>query len=438
MRTKLTDRFIANVQPPKKGRLEFNDALEPGHVFSVTEHDHRAFSVRVWTGPKDKRKQRRVLLGHPRAIDGGPVLTLAQARQAARDVKQCAAEGKALRPGVGLMGAQTWGEISEAYLTAIEVNRRPKTVGEAKRRLRRSDFAEWRDRPAIKITGDDVRALRDSVAKRGPIEARHFVNLVNAVGTWAVEEKLLPASPAAGVKPGPRAAERERVLSDSEIGVFWRACDRLGYPYGPIAKLLLLTATRLREAGQLPWSELNLPFRVWALPAPRTKPKRALTHHLSAPAAAFLCEIAEQRAKVPALAASPYVFVGANGGMIRGFSQMKVLLDAAMEEETGEPTAPFQLRDLRRTAATVMARLKVSPVVVEKILNHAKGEALGGPVARIYNRFDFADDCAQALDKLGEFLTSLAKPRVVPLPGMKEMFGSCCGWGCGRCRECGR
>jgi hypothetical protein len=65
MRKKLTDKFIASVQPPKKGRLEFNDLLEPGHVFCVTEHDHRSFSVRVWTGPKDKRRQRRVLLGYP-------------------------------------------------------------------------------------------------------------------------------------------------------------------------------------------------------------------------------------------------------------------------------------------------------------------------------------------------------------------------------------
>jgi hypothetical protein len=302
MRTKLTDRFIANAQPSKKGRLEFNDTLEPGHVFSVTARDHRAFSVRVWTGPKEKRKQRRVLLGHPREIDGSPKLTLAESRQAARDVKQAAAEGKALVPGDGLKGAMMWHELSEAYLTAIEGKLRPKTVGEAKRRLRRRDFAEWRDRPAIKITSDDVRVLRDSVAKRGLIEGRHYVNLVNAVGTWAVEEKLLPASPAAGVKPGPRATECERFLSDDEIGVFWRACDAVGYPYGPIGKLLLLFAARLREVAQMPWGELNIDFRTWTLPSPRAKSKRPLTRHLSQAALAIFREIEGQRPSHPARA----------------------------------------------------------------------------------------------------------------------------------------
>src|SRR5262249_18528809 len=159
----------------------------------------------------------------------------------------------------------------------------------------------------------------------------------------------------------------------------WRACDRLGYPYGHVGKLLLLTGTRVRETGQLPWSELNLDFRVWYLPGERTKPKRPVAQPLSQPAVAILRPLAEQRADVPALAASPYVFVGANGGRIESFSHMKEKLDEAMAEETGEAPAHFELRDLRRTAATVMARLKVSPVVVEKILNHSKGETLGGP-----------------------------------------------------------
>jgi len=49
------------------------------------------------------------------------------------------------------------------------------------------------------------------------------------------------------------------------------------------------------------------------------------------------------------------------------------------------------------------------------ILNHAKRETIGGPVARIYNQFEYESERAEALDKLGEFITALASPRVVPL-----------------------
>jgi hypothetical protein len=36
---------------------------------------------------------------------------------------------------------------------------------------------------------------------------------------------------------------RQRVLTDAEIQAFWHAAERLGYPYGPMYQLLLLTGT---------------------------------------------------------------------------------------------------------------------------------------------------------------------------------------------------
>jgi hypothetical protein len=94
---------------------------------------------------------------------------------------------------------------------------------------------------------------------------------------------------------------------------------------------------------------------------------------------------------------------------------MKERIDEAMEAETGEPPAPFQLRDLRRTAATAMARLGVAPHVVEKLLNHAGAEALGGPLAAVYNTFGYDDARIEAFDRLGEFVTALAEPKIIPL-----------------------
>jgi integrase len=243
--------------------------------------------------------------------------------------------------------------------------------------------------------------------------ATKVVRIISGLGNWGTDEGRLPASPAKGIRTF-KPTERDRVLTDDEIAVLWRACDRLGYPY-QIPKLLLLCAARVREIGQLPWDELNLDFRVWALPGNRSKNGQPLTLHLSRPAVAELRELAAQRATVPALKASPYVFVGANGGRIESFSHMKEKLDEAMAEEAGGPVAHFELRDLRRTAASTMARLKVSPVAVEKILNHQKGETIGGPIAKIYNRFDYQDECAEALDRLGEFISGLASPKIVPL-----------------------
>ena len=271
-----------------------------------------------------------------------------------------------------------------------------------------------RERPAVSITADDVRAVRDHIHddRGSPVQSTCVLRAISGLGTWATEEGKLNVSPARDVKARGKANERDRILSDDEIAIFWRVCDAIGYPYGKIGQLLLLTATRLCETAQLPWDELNLDFRVWYLQ--RTKPGRPLTLHLSRPALAILRELAEQRANVPALAASPFVFTSAKGGRIESFTRMRELFSEGMLKETGK--APdFTAHDLRRTAATTMARLGAAPHTVELILNHAKRETIGGPVARIYNQFEYESERAEALDKLGEFITALASPRVVPL-----------------------
>ena len=61
---------------------------------------------------------------------------------------------------------------------------------------------------------------------------------------------------------------------------------------------------------------------------------------------------------------------------------------------------PFILHDLRRTAATGMARANVPPHVVERILNHVGGSIRG--VAAVYNRHAYADEKRRALEDWAE------------------------------------
>jgi integrase len=53
------------------------------------------------------------------------------------------------------------------------------------------------------------------------------------------------------------------------------------------------------------------------------------------------------------------------------------------------------LHDLRRTAASGMARLGVAPHVVEAVLNHKSGTVRG--VAAVYNRYSYATEKREAL-----------------------------------------
>ncbi len=61
-----------------------------------------------------------------------------------------------------------------------------------------------------------------------------------------------------------------------------------------------------------------------------------------------------------------------------------------------ETPGPWTLHDLRRTAASRMAELRVAPHVIEAVLNHKSGTIKG--VAATYNRFAYEPEKRAALD----------------------------------------
>ena len=71
----------------------------------------------------------------------------------------------------------------------------------------------------------------------------------------------------------------------------------------------------------------------------------------------------------------------------------------------GSETSNWRLHDLRRTAATGMARAGVAPQVVEKVLNHISGTISG--VAAVYNRYGYDGEKRSALEQWGGFLDGL-------------------------------
>jgi integrase len=442
---KLTDKRVAGVKPPKAGRSELWDKLEPGLALRVTEKDARTWTLKIWVGPRDARKQRRVNLGYPRSIDGTPVLTLGQARQRAREVKKLAAEGKPLTAddSQNPAKADTFGILVADYLKQLAANERASTVKEARRVLEtHADLAPWRDRPVASIAGAEVRALRDRIADRGAeIQSNRTLARLHALFNWAVDENRITASPAAGIKKRTREEERNRVLSDQELQWFWAGCAKLDWPFGPLCKLLALTAQRRDEVAEMQWSEVDLGQRRWVLPRHRAKNNSEHEIHLADAAVDILTGLAEQRAKIKTLKASEFVFTTTGDTGVSGFSRAKNRLDDEMRKarrrSLGQPEdddelrkvlgipngrallveiAPWTLHDLRRTAATTMARLKVPPHICDRILNHQSGTIRG--VAKIYNRFEYLDERRAGLDAWSHFVMSLVTERptnVVPL-----------------------
>jgi hypothetical protein len=77
------------------------------------------------------------------------------------------------------------------------------------------------------------------------------------------------------------------------------------------------------------------------------------------------------------------------------------------------PLVPWRLHDLRRTGASTLTRLGFDTVAIDKLLAHQPMRLRG--VAAIYQRYDFAEELARALDASAEHvLTNKAGERERP------------------------
>src|SRR5262249_887187 len=77
----------------------------------------------------------------------------------------------------------------------------------------------------------------------------------------------------------------------------------------------------------------------------------------------------------------------------RSYSE-RVLSRAVRENRQVFGIPHFTPHDLRRTAASLMTRLKVPRLHVEKVLNHSTGD-----IAEVYDRHDYLPEKRAALDK---------------------------------------
>ena len=98
---------------------------------------------------------------------------------------------------------------------------------------------------------DNIAQVAQAIVRglqRAGFEA-HSVPVTSLASTGPVQVDLLPASPVAGVKPPAKEQSRDRVLSDVEMAVFWRATGAIGWPWGGLFRTLALTMQRLDEAS---------------------------------------------------------------------------------------------------------------------------------------------------------------------------------------------
>lgn len=401
-----TAKWVETVQPSPEGkRLEVPDGGLPGLYLVIQPTGAKAWALRYRFGSKPKKM----------TIGAFPIFGLADARDEARRALQDLERG--IDPAEAKQAAQRAAEAAARQAEDDERDKVKNIVGQfisrhAKAKTKRGDDVEaifrrdvlptWGERRIQTIGKRDVIDLLDAIVDSGrPVLANRVRAHLNTCFAWAVGRDIIDKNPVDGIKPPAEETPRDRVLTDAELVLLWRACDAIGPPFGPLYRFLLLTGQRLREAAEMPVNELQ--GDEWHLPAKRSKNGEAHVVPLSPQALAAL-------AAAPRIVGDKrgpqWVFSTTGDTPVSGFTRAKSRLDKAMDDLAndgkvmGDPERvtipPFVIHDLRRTVATGLANMGFPPHVVEAVLNHKSGTRRG--VAGIYNRSRYADECRAALD----------------------------------------
>ena len=225
--------------------------------------------------------------------------------------------------------------------------------------------------------------LNEIAANSGPSAANHAFAVIRKLFNSCVEQGYIDHPPCLGMKKPSKTVERTRVLSDAELAAIWLATDTMGFPFGTHVKLLISTAQRRNEVSALCWADLDLEHRMWTQPAASNKSGR--THIV--PLSNLALETIRSLRRVHDQLVFP---ARGKDNPVSGYSKWKRKLDE-ISGVTG-----WTLHDLRRTAATGMAQLKVPVHIIELVLNH-RAKSLSG-VAGIYNRHEYLDEQRDAVE----------------------------------------
>jgi integrase len=426
-----------------KNREDYHDAVVPGLALRVTDRGHKSF-VLVTRYPLNPKNPTRRSLG-----DVGKI-TLEQARQKARNWLELIEKGIDPRVDEGRRRAaearrqvNTFAAVATEFLErhvkgpaylelerlATDLAAREKMLGKEKalgkictdpknhellarskvegiakkgeaERIINSEFVNrWGPRPITEIMPEEVAIAIRAIVKRGaPYQAHNAFGYLRKLFNWAIGtgEYGIDSSPLERLQPAELIGKRQarvRTLSDTELRAVWEAGERMGYPYGPVFRLLILTGQREREAAEMGWSEVDFDKRLWTIAAERMKGDRAHEVPL-APAAVALLE-AQPRWK------GGFAFTTTGGTKpINGFSKAKIRIDKL------SGVSGWKIHDLRRTMRTHLSALPVEDLVRELVIAHTKPG-----LHKVYDQHSFQDEKRRCLELWEARLLAIVEPR---------------------------
>ncbi|MBL3569398.1 site-specific integrase [Rhodovulum sp. BSW8] len=410
---------VKRLEHPGRGRnAVFAVGGVSGLMMQVAPTGAKSWILRATVGAK----RRDIGLG------GYPDVTLAQARERAREARDMIRQGidpveqrKAARAALAAQQRRglTFAKAVEKYCAA--------KLGELRNEKHKAQWRSTLDAYAVpalgpmlvdEITVSDVQRALEPIWTSKTETASRLRGRIEAVLAWATVaghrtgdnparwkgnlDAILP-------KPGKvaKVAHHPALALADAPDWFADLRGRDGMATRAL-ELMALTAARSGEVRGATWEEFDLTAGLWTIPAERMKAGREHRVPLTAEAVVLLKAL-------PRMAGSSYAFPAARGGMLSDMALsacMRRINEAReggyLDPRSGRPAVPHGLRSTFRdwTAERGYPR-----DMAEIALAHT----VGSDVERAYRRSDMLDRRRQMMAAWGAFLRGEAGAKVVKM-----------------------
>ncbi len=299
----------------------------------------------------------------------------------------------------------TVAEAADAFFRLYLIPNWPRSYADAKRVLDKFLVPNLGNERITDISRRHFYNLLDNISDR-PAHRKYCHSVFRKFSNWLADQEFIPVSPLHGAAAPKAVPPRNRVLSPRETWAIWNASSEMGFPFGPLTRMLLITAQRRSEVAGIRWEELTDwqgARACWHIPGARMKMARDQLVPLST------MMVEELRTIEPRQTGLILSTTGTTPPS--GFSKARNRLHSLAEAKLGQQINHFRWHDFRRTASTGMQACGVPVEVTERVLAHRSGTVSG--VAAVYNLHDYQKEKRDALNNWAACLEWLSHQKNV-------------------------
>lgn len=285
-----------------------------------------------------------------------PGISIAEAKQTVMEAKAKLDRGvDPQEESDRVRGMPTFEQHAKEYLEFVEQYKRSANADESKLRIYLVPY--FGDRRLCDISFRDIQTYHVSIASKvAKSTANRHLALLSKMFSLAVKWERIEKNPCKGVDKFKEDNQRQRFLTEDEIGRLFKALDQdTNQTAATAIKLLLLSGLRREEVLQARWKDISLAAGTWHIPDGKTGSRDI---QINEAALRLLSTIPKTL--------SPFVFPGKVDPNKPLNNPRKCFMRALKSARIDA----FRIHDLRHTHASILVNAGESLYTVQKVLGH--------------------------------------------------------------------